>query len=78
MKWVHVRQLSDVYCVMLIVNKVVKEDGNVEATMHSMSTVIVKACENAMQQTVARTIAVVRVNQVSWSLTPQSRRCFPL
>jgi len=55
-----------VYCVMLIAGRVVKEGGNVEATMHlSRSIVNVKVCANAMQQMVGRTNAVVGVNQVS-------------
>lgn len=51
MPWVGgVRQLLGVYCVMLIAGRVVKEGGNVEATMHLLkSIVIVKVCANVMQ-----------------------------
>lgn len=66
MQWVRVRQLLGAYCVMLIAGRVVKEGGNVEATMHlSTSIVIVKVCANVMQQMVGRTNVVAGVNQVS-------------
>lgn len=50
MKWVGVRQLLDVYSVVLDLGRVVKEGGNVEVTMHlSTNTVIVKECASALQ-----------------------------
>lgn len=65
MQLVRVHQSSDVYYVMPIVGRAVKEGGNVEVKMHLlMSIVIVKVGANVIQKMAARTNAGVKVTLV--------------